>query len=292
MKRIFVISLLMLAACHISFGWGGVGHAAIAQIADNHISKSTKKLLKKCLAGTDIVEVASDADDNYYVWSRDIGFECSNPKILRRQPSDMDSYPTNIEPWCHSYSVDSLYNTYRHNREGDEYIRNAVMDLDVLITDLKANWAEMDKEECMMKLSLVIHLIGDIHCPMHILYVPQAPTGGKYSFTVRGEKVGAHSYWDSKLIKMLEPEWSYYEYSEAADTASPEEIEEIQKGDVYDWGKASAISALPAHVHEAKAVLSSEYPEKDRELLYLQLRNAGYRLAKTLDYIFDSSDNQ
>lgn len=290
MRKSVVLLALLFMSCQISLGWGGVGHAAIAQIAENHISKSTKKVLKKCLPGTNVVEVASDADDNYYVWTRDIGFECSNSKILRRQPSDIDGYPTNIEPWCHSYSVDSLYNTYRHNREGDEYIRNAVMDLDVLITDLKANWAEMDKDECMMKLSLVIHLIGDIHCPMHILYVPQAPTGGKYSFTVRGEKVNAHSYWDSKLIKMLEPEWSYYEYSEAADTASPEEIAEIQKGDVYDWGKASAISSLPAHIHEPKEILSSEYPENDRALLYEQLRNAGYRLARTLDYIFEVNE--
>lgn len=290
MKKSVVLLALLFMSCQISLGWGGVGHAAIAQIAENHISKSTRKVLKKCLPGTNVVEVASDADDNYYVWTRDIGFECSNSKILRRQPSDIDGYPTNIEPWCHSYSVDSLYNTYRHNREGDEYIRNAVMDLDLLIAELKTGWAEMDEDECMIKLSLVIHLIGDIHCPMHVLYVPQAPTGGKYSFTVRGEKVNAHSYWDSKLIKMLEPEWSYYEYSEAADTASPEEIAEIQKGDVYDWGKASAISSLPAHIHEPKEILSSEYPENDRALLYEQLRNAGYRLARTLDYIFEVNE--
>lgn len=291
MKRPIILALMVLLSGNIAFGWGGVGHAAIAQVAENHISKSTKKALKKCLAGTDMIEVASDADKNYYVWKRDIGFECSNPKILRRQPSDMDVYPSNIEPWCHSYSVDSLYNTYRHNREGDEYIRNAVMDLDELIADLKNNWTVMESDECVMKLSLVIHLIGDIHCPMHVLYVPQAPTGGKYSFTVRGEKVNAHSYWDSKLIKMLEPEWSYYEYSEAVDTATAEEIAEIQKGDVYDWGKASAITSWPAHSHEPKEILSDEYPEKDRSLLYVQLRNAGYRLAKALDDIFDSSDN-
>ena len=290
MKRLLILATLLLISNQISFGWGGVGHAAIAQVAENHISKSTKKTLKKYLPGTNIVEIASDADDNYYVWTRDIGFECSNPKILRRQPSDIDTYPTNIEPWCHSYSVDSLYNTYRHNREGNEYIRNAVMDLAGLIEDLKENKDNMDKDECVKKLSLVVHLIGDIHCPMHILYIPQAPTGGKYSFTVKGEKINAHSYWDSKLIKLLEPEWSYYEYSEAVDTASPEEIAEIQKGDVYDWGKASAITALPAHSHEPKEILSDEYPEKDRELLYLQLRNAGYRLAKALDYIFDAID--
>lgn len=290
MKRLFIAAVILLAASNVAFGWGNVGHAVVAQVAENHISKSTKKVLKKYLPGATIIEVASDADKNYYSWTRDIGFECSNPKILRRQPSDIDSRPANIEPWCHSYTVDSLCNTYRHNREGDEYVRNAVMDLDILIGDVKENKDNMDREECVVKLSLIIHLIGDIHCPMHVLYVPQAPTGGKYSFTVRGEKVGAHSYWDSKLIKMLEPQWSYYEYSEAVDTASPEEIAEIQKGDVYDWGKDSAVSALSAHSHEPKAVLSAEYPEKDRELLYLQLRNAGYRLAKTLDYIFESNE--
>lgn len=289
MKRLLIIAALSLLS-YTSFGWGNVGHAVVAQVADNHISKQTKKLLKKYLPGTNIIEVSSEADKNYYVWSRDIGFECSNPKILRRQPSDMDVYPTNIEPWCHSYTVDSLYNTYRHNREGDEYIRNAAMDLAVLIEDLKQNKDNMEKSECVVKLSLVIHLVGDIHCPMHILYVPQAPTGGKYSFTVNGKKYNAHSYWDSALIKLLEPEWSYYEYSEAVDTASPEEIAEIQKGDVYDWGTASAISALPAHVHEPKEILSAEYPEKDRELLYTQLRNGGYCLARALDYIFELSE--
>ena len=291
MKRLLIIAALSLAS-YTAFAWGNTGHPVVAQVADNHISKQTRKALKKYLPGTNIIEVSSDADKNYYVWSRDIGFECSNPKILRRQPSDMDAYPTNIEPWCHSYTVDTLCNTYRHNREGDEYIRNAVMDLAYLIEDLKENKDNMDREECVRKISLVVHLVGDIHCPMHILYVPQAPTGGKYSFYVNGNKVNAHSYWDTSLMKWLEPEWSYYEYSEAVDTATPEEIAEIQKGDAYDWGKESAISSLPAHTHESKEILPAEYPEKDRELLYTQLRNAGYRLAKALDCIFKPTDNQ
>lgn len=290
MKRNLIIAFVSVLMSQLASGWGGIGHSTVAQVAENHISKETRKALKKYLPGTDIIEVSSDADKYYYNWSRDIGFECSNPDILRRQPSDMDVFPTNIEPWCHSYTVDSLCNTYRHNREGNVYVRNAVMDLDYLISDLKANKDNMDKEECVRKISLVVHLIGDIHCPMHVLYVPQAPTGGKYSFYVKGEKVNAHSYWDSKLIRMLEPDWSYYEYSEAVDTASPEEIAEIKKGDVYDWGKASAESALPAHIHQPKEVLSADYPEKDRELLYLQLRNAGYRLAAVLDYIFETNN--
>lgn len=272
-----------------AFGWGSVGHKAVAQIAENHLSAGTKKALKKCLPGASIVEVASDADKYYYQWSRDIGFECSNPRILRRKPSEMDQLPTNIQPWCHSYTVDSLFNTYRTNREGDVYVRNAVLDLDYLINDLKANKDNMDKEERFVKLSVVVHLIGDMHCPMHVLYIPQDPTGGKYSFYVKGKKINAHTYWDGGLVKMLEPEWTYYEYSEAADTATPEEIAKIQEGDVYDWGKSSAENCFPEHaLYPTGGDLDSGHPEADRALLYTQFRNAGYRLAKALEYIFSN----
>lgn len=288
MKRLSLIAAFLLAAVS-AFGWGSVGHKAVAQIAENHISKETKKALKKCLPGASIVEVASDADKYYYQWSRDIGFECSNPRILRRKPSEMDEQPTNIEPWCHSYTVDSLFNTYRHNREGDVYVRNCVMDLDFLINDLKNNLDNMDKEERIVKISVVVHLVGDMHCPMHVLYVPQDPTGGKYSFYINGKKMNAHTYWDGGLVKMLEPDWTYYEYSEAADTATPEEIAKIQEGDVYDWGKSSAENCFPEHaLYPTGGDLDANHPEADRALLYTQFRNAGYRLAKALEYIFEN----
>lgn len=291
MKKILLISVLMALCGHIAFGWGSVGHKAVAQIAENHISKATKKTVKKYLSGATIVEVASDADKFYYQWSRDIGFECSNPRILRRQPSDMDVQPSNIEPWCHSYTVDSLFFTYRHNREGDVYVRNAVMDIDQLVKDLKANKDNMDKEECIMKISVVVHLLGDMHCPMHVLYVPQDPTGGKYKFIVQGKKINAHTYWDGGLVKMLQPEWSYYEYAEAADTATPEEIAKIQEGDVFDWGKSSAEDCFHEHaLYPEGGELTEDHPEADRALLYSQFRNAGYRLAKTLEYIFGAAD--
>ena len=281
----------MFTCGHIAFGWGSVGHKAVAEIAQNHISSGTKKALKKCLPGANIVEAASDADRYYYQWSRDIGFKCSNPRILRRQPSEMDEKPTNIQPWCHSFTVDSLFFTYRHNREGDVYVRNCVMDLDFLINDLKANKDKMDKEERIVKLSVVVHLLGDMHCPMHVLYIPQDPTGGKYKYIVNGKKINAHTYWDGGVFKMMQPEWTYYEYAEAADTASAEEIALIQEGDVYDWGKSSAQNCFSEHgLYPEGGELEPGHPEADRALLYTQLRNAGYRLAKTLEYIFGTTN--
>jgi hypothetical protein len=34
--------------------------------------------------------------------------------------------------------------------------------------------------------------------------------------------------------------------------------------------------------------LDANHPEADRALLYTQFRNAGYRLAKALEYIFEN----
>ena len=292
MKKLFILSVIALTVCSIRVSaWGTIGHAAVAQIAENHLSGHTKKALKKHLKGTDIVEISSYPDKYYYQWYRDIGWECSNPKILRRKPSEMDVLPSNLEPWCHSFTVDSLYNVYRHNREGEEYIRNCIMDLDWLIHNLKDNLSVMDQEEKLKQLALVVHLLGDMHCPMHVLYVPQSPTGGKYSLVIDGEKINIHSFWDTRIWRFLNKDWSYAEFAEAADTASPEEIEEIAKGDVFDWGKASAISAFPAH-HLTNASgeqreLDRSYPESMRWLAYQQIRNAGYRLAQALEYIFE-----
>ncbi len=286
-KIVLMLALLLPAAAH---GWNNVGHAAIAQIAENHLDKNAKKALKQYLKGTDIVEIASYADRYYYQWYRDIGWQCTNPKILRRKPSEMDSLPTNLEPWCHSYSVDSLFNTYRTNREGEEYVRNCIMDLDWLVKNLKENVATMDPEERLKQIALVVHLTGDFHCPMHILYVPKAPTGGKYSIYINGEKINIHTFWDSRIWGFLNKGWTYSEFAEEADTATKQEIEEITKGDVYDWGSANAIAAWPAHhltnATQEQREFTPAYAESFRWLVYQQLRNGGYRLAKLLNYIF------
>ena len=78
---------------------------------------------------------------------------------------------------------------------------------------------------------------------------------------------------------------------EAADTATPEEIAKIQEGDVFDWGKSSAEDCFHEHaLYPEGGELTEDHPEADRALLYSQFRNAGYRLAKTLEYIFGAAD--
>jgi phosphoribosylformylglycinamidine cyclo-ligase len=63
----------------------------------------------------------------------------------------------------------------------------------------------------------------------------------------------------------------------------------IQEGDVYDWGKSSAENCFHEHaLYPTGGDLDASHPEADRALLYTQFRNAGYRLAKALEYIFEN----
>ena len=290
MKKIVLFLFVLVCASTRLGAWNAVGHSAVAQIAEDHISAQTKKALKKYLKGTDIVQISSYPDLHYYEWCRDIGWKCSNPEVLRRQASEMDALETNWEPWAHSYTVDSLFNVYRHNREGDIYVRNAIMDLDWIIRNLKEHMTTMDPEEREKELSLVVHLIGDMHCPTHILYVPQAPTGGKYSIHIGEKKYNIHSFWDTQIWKYLGKGWDYSDFANEADTATKEEIAQIVEGDIFDWASINAKAAWPAHhltdASREERELDSFYPETMRWLAYQQLRNAGYRLAKVLDDIF------
>lgn len=291
MKRLIVSLLAVTGAVWTLSAWNAVGHAAIAQIAENHVRNHTLDMLGKYLHGESITEVASYPDKYYYEWTRDLGWEISNPTILRRKPSELDVEPFNIEPWCHSFTVDDNCQVYRHNREGDEYIRNAVMDADYLINRLKNEIGQMSDEEIRRAISLVVHLVGDIHCPMHTLYVPSAPTGGKYSIYLESKKVNIHTFWDTTIFQKLNRDWSYSNYADAADIASKEQIRQITEGDIFSWASRSARDVKPAHTLTPSQDVSIDYPESMRWLLYQQLRNAGYRLAATLDYIF-ADDNE
>ena len=67
----------------------------------------------------------------------------------------------------------------------------------------------------------------------------------------------------------------------------PQEIAEMTKGDIYDWGKDSAIASRPVHEYKEGAVIKAhDYKVRFASLAEQQVCKAGYRLAKLLNSIF------
>ena len=62
MKRVFSIAITLLVCCQAAFGWGRVGHATIATVAEDHLTPEAKAIIEEYLKGESIVKYASYAD--------------------------------------------------------------------------------------------------------------------------------------------------------------------------------------------------------------------------------------
>lgn len=64
MKRLLLIAAFAaLTSAQGAFAWGRLGHAAVARLAEQHLTKKAKANLEKLLDGRSIVYYASWMDD-------------------------------------------------------------------------------------------------------------------------------------------------------------------------------------------------------------------------------------
>ena len=270
-----------------SFSWGKMGHAVVAAVAERHLTPEAKQQLDKYLHGADIHHIASDADKYRAYWTIDLGFHPTNPDAARlKWLKKFDfSTPTNISPVSHSVTVDKNYRSYRSDNDNGAYINNCAYYLEQYAKKLKKGAETMDAKERYKEIALIVHLIGDMHCPQHIVYIPQDPAKGSFMVNFRGKEINYHGFWDTRIVVTGSPA-DTLEYARMIDTATEKEIRHITKGNIYKWVQQGAEASWPAHKYQSGDTLPDDAIEQYKPLVYSQLRNAGYRLAAYLNNIF------
>lgn len=285
MKKILLMSVAMML-CQSMFAWNDVGHSTIAEVAQRHLTPKAAKAIAEYLDGMKLASVASDADKYRSYWTLDLGFIPTNPDDARVAfLKDFDrSTPLNISPWSHSITVDENMNPYPTDNLNGAYINNDCYYVKILSEKLRKEAATMDPVERRKAISLIVHFIGDMHCPVHIVYLPSNTDKGHFEVTYKGRRTNYHSFWDSSVFVVP---GGFLEMAYLVDSKSAKEIREITRGDVYDWAKDSATKSLEAYeLVKPGDVIPDTFPYDIRPLLYSQLRNAGYRLAAVLNDIF------
>lgn len=292
MKKTFMLMVAAASALCVnvfpSFGWGQIGHSTIAQVAQDHLTPEASLALDEYLDGLKLAIIASDADIYRSQWTVDLGFIPTNPDDARvKWLKEFDfSTPLNISPWSHSITVDMDFNCYPTDNLDGAYINNAAYYIDRLAAELKENAENMDPFERYKAIAVIVHLMGDMHCPMHIVYLPDNVVKGHYFVDWKGKQRDMHVIWDGTLWDSYY-DWSFRDMAYLVDTASPEEIAEITAGTVYDYAERSARDSWPAvSAYSEGDVLPKSYATDMRPLLFTQLRNGGYRLAAIFNEIF------
>ena len=271
MKRI-IITLCLLIMCCTAQGWGRKGHATIARIAEMHLTKTTQKRIAEIMHGEPISGYASYADDHKGKLLVDMGFDPvgGEPRV-------------NTQP--HTFEANMDFEPFRGINDNGRYVKNCIHFIEKYAQDLK-HYKELDDSTAFTELVLLVHFVGDMHCPEHIRYNPEDMTIGYYKVNFRGEYIRYHTIWDDMIIEIKHP-WSFSDLAHMFDSASKEEIAEITKGGPYDWGRDVARCCWVTHQVKPGDVLTMDWYYDQLPLMRSQLRKAGYRLAKELNMIFD-----
>ena len=264
----------------------------VAQIAWDHLSPKVKKAVSADIDRMPIMAVATDADRYRGVWTYDLGFVPSNLEQARPKAGYLRGFdynwPPQITPYSHTVEIDEQGRIARSNREGNRYIRNMAWQADSLARCLKKGG--MSPQERFRAVALIVHFLGDMHCPGHITYADIPYSGGTFKVHYKESDIGFHSIWDFTVFDIYPG--GFIELASVADTRSRKEIKEITAGDVYDWAEASARDCKGVMLEYGPTVdgtptpLPRDYSHAHRAIALQQVRNGGYRLAKLLNWIY------
>lgn len=268
MKRSFIIiiSLIMFFDATAAFGWGSKGHDIVAAIAEQHLTPKAKRKINKLLDGKSIIYFSSWMDN------------------IQNSPYWENGY--NLTKTWHYANVDKglTYDTMQKNPAGD-----VVTGLEKLTDEMMNNYDNLTDSMRVDYLKMIVHMVGDLHCPMHAGRLSDRGGNGTKVMWFRNE-TNLHSVWDSRMIESART-WSYSEWCEQLDRKDRKYRKSISDGSYEEWfsdtvEEAARIYEYVEASEEIVPVLSYQFVYDFSPLLEEQLLNAGYRLAHVLNTIF------
>ena len=140
-------------------------------------------------------------------------------------------------------------------------------------------------EEERAQLMMLIHIVGDIHCPMHA--GRKSDRGGNGTqVKYFGKQKKLHSVWDSEIVESAH-RWSYSEWQEQVDRASAKQEKAIAHGTPNDWIEETVVLANRLYEDAAEVSnMSYDYVAEYAPIIEEQFLKGGIRLAKLLEEIY------
>ena len=239
--------------------WGMLGHRIVGQIADSYLTKNTKKEIFKIL-GNESVAIASN-------W----------PDFIKSDPAY--SY---LNSWHYINLKGGLTEQDVKSYLATDTVTDAYTKINWLTAQLKNK--ELEQENKVLYLRLLIHMVGDIHQPLHVGRFEDLG-GNKIRVTWFKDSVNLHQVWDSKLVEYQQ--LSYTEYATAINftTKAQRKLWEAEPVSEWIWQSYQSAGKIYADVKPGER-LGYDYDFKNNALLNQQLLKGGVHLACLLNEIF------
>lgn len=258
MKKFMLIALVATTLFQqTAQAWGRLGHETVIKVAERHLTDRAKANIAKYMA----YDLKTDA-----VW-------------MDQHRRDKEISYTSA--W-HVYNVDAnhRYDPNPRLKKGDVLLAIRTADYNL------RHYTELDDSTVVMNLRMILHFVGDMHCPTHS-YFPGPRCFWPCTLNGKPQKT-FHGVYD-KMPNLLYKKTPAEEVAAQIDNLKKGQIKKVQRGTFVDWVKD--IADRNAVIYEWNPFnteeLNPDTVELSRELVNTQMRNAGYRLARLLNEYFD-----
>jgi hypothetical protein len=258
LKKLFLFGALLYIPCQ-SMAWGMLGHRVVGQVAESYLSKKAKGEIKNIL-GTESMAMASNWAD----------FIKSEPAYNYLGNWHYINLPAGLKSEQLEYALKQ------------DTVTDAYTKILFLSSELKNKSLAQDKK--VMYLKILIHLVGDIHQPMHTGRLEDLG-GNKIQLTWFGQNTNLHRVWDSDLIESQD--LSYTEYTNSINFIDKYKLQSLQLEGPAQWITDSyKISESLYSKVKSGDKLSYRYIYDNLETANQQLLKGGIHLAALLNSIF------
>ena len=282
-----VATSLLLTLAPSAHAWGPTGHRVVAEIAQRHLTPAAQAKVSSLLDGRTLADVANWPDD----LRSDPRFDKYKPLHFATVKNGLPSYRNSAKAPCGDLvvAIDAFTAFLRTGSRESLYTVKALSEKSDGTGEGACNPHETEPISPAEALSFLVHLMGDLHQPLHVGGTDQGGNLVKVNWMDRW-RTNLHSTWDDEIVDY--ERFDYTEYARFLDHASAVDATRWVTGDTISFAD-EAVAMRPklylfpddsakAKVHK----ISYKYIGAHRERLREQLLKGGLRLANVLNSIF------
>lgn len=251
-----LLPLIGLTFSSSVFAWGQTGHRVTGEIASLYLSPAAQQQLQVIIPDSSLAEVSTYPDE------------------MRSDPSKF--WKKTASPW-HYVSVPKgkEYAEVGAPEQGDAV--TALAHYTKVLKDAKAS-----QEDKHLALSFIVHIIGDLHQPLHAGNGTDRG-GNDVKLKFFWEDSNLHRVWDSGMLdkeQLSFTEWANW----LSQKISKQQQQKWQQTDPQVWIAES--TEIRDKIYPQEKEISWDYKYQHLPIAKKRLQQAGVRIASYLNQVF------
>jgi hypothetical protein len=256
------IALIFATATQYACAWGMEAHQAIAMAAVGSLTPKARQEVDRLLAiepGSTLASISTWADTH------------RSPKTSRWH------YVNLPQGTC-------KYDAARDCADGACVVEATAAQMTVLAS-------QADPQARLTALKYVVHLVGDIHQPLHAGHA-EDKGGNTYQVQAFGRGTNLHALWDTTLVQLLEPDATQLAALLAQRIAKPAHMpDRASTGLLADAAQESCVLVEAPAFYPGHRI-GADYEQYAAPILLERMATAAARLAEILNSALDPQSRQ